>query len=114
MKVQANNKVILKPIDESNYEDALDLQVEENQKNFVASNVYSLAQAFIYKYAARPYGIYIKKSKIDVLREEGAKEIKLSYEPENTVADSLYVSLGFKPTGEIDDGEIVMSLNLSS
>jgi diamine N-acetyltransferase len=164
------NTVFLKPIDKTNYQDALKLQVEDSQKNFVASNVYSLAQAYIFSDIARPYGIYVKKPDvceesledtqnaentfemvgfamldiapeedefgvwrfmidqrhqgkgygreamkllIQVLKEAGAKEIELSYEPENAVANSLYVSLGFKPTGEVDEGEIVMSLDLS-
>jgi diamine N-acetyltransferase len=45
---------------------------------------------------------------LQLLREEaGATGFALSYAPENTVARSLYASLGFAETGEVDDGEVV-------
>lgn len=34
--------------------------------------------------------------------------IRLAYHPENAAADHLYASLGFVPTGELDDDEVVM------
>jgi diamine N-acetyltransferase len=40
----------------------------------------------------------------------GNREIRLSYVPGNLVAEGLYRSVGFVPTGEIDDGEIIMRL----
>ena len=40
--------------------------------------------------------------------------IALSYEPENHVADKLYRSFGFMPTGKMIDGEIAMSLDIAS
>lgn len=40
------------------------------------------------------------------------REIVLSYEPENTVAERLYESLGFRKTGEIFEGEVVSSLKV--
>ena len=40
------------------------------------------------------------------------QEIVLSYEPENTVAERLYESLGFRKTGEIFEGEVVSSLKV--
>ena len=36
----------------------------------------------------------------------------LSYEPENTVACQLYLSYGFKETGEMDGGELIAKLKL--
>lgn len=36
----------------------------------------------------------------------------LSYEPENTLAEKLYSSFGFVPTGVIDEGEVEMILKL--
>ncbi len=39
-------------------------------------------------------------------------EIVLSYEPENTVAERLYESLGFRKTGEMFEGEVVSSLKV--
>jgi len=42
----------------------------------------------------------------------GADALHLSYVAGNTGGERLYRSLGFEPTGEIDDGEIVMRLKL--
>ena len=41
-----------------------------------------------------------------------ANEIFLSFEPNNVVAEKLYSDVGFKRTGEIEGGEIVMRLDL--
>ncbi|MGW5973562.1 GNAT family N-acetyltransferase [Streptomyces sp. NPDC055186] len=38
------------------------------------------------------------------------REIRLSYHPENAPAARLYASLGFTPTGEFEDEEIVAAL----
>ncbi|PKM65114.1 MAG: GNAT family N-acetyltransferase [Firmicutes bacterium HGW-Firmicutes-19] len=48
----------LKEINESNFRDCIRLNVNENQKTFVATNVYSIAQAYIHYGSAFPYGIY--------------------------------------------------------
>ncbi len=42
----------------------------------------------------------------------GAKNIRLSFEPENRVAEKLYAGIGFYRNGEENDGEIVMQLDL--
>jgi len=133
-------------ITEDNFDDLLKMSQEED-KNFVAPNVYSLAQAWLYP-NARPYAIYAKDNlvgfvmldwdeeerecglwrflihknernkgygKATILKviEMAKKENKfdyvhLSYVPGNKSAEHLYESTGFKATGEIDDGEIVM------
>lgn len=142
--------VELRPITEDNFSQVVHLSVGEAQKNFVASNVYSLAQAWLYE-NARPFAIYadgelvgfcmldVNKREnlyglwrfmidekhqqkgcgraameliIEYLQVEGAREIRLSHEPSNRVASKLYSSLGFVPTGEVEDGEIVMKLSL--
>lgn len=109
----------------------------EHQKNFVAPNVYSIAQAYIHYGSAFPYGIYQEdqefwlwrlmidekfqrqglgreavKLALVKFREMGASEVFLSYEPENHGADALYRSFGWLPTGKIEHGEIVMLLKL--
>ncbi|MFJ7910991.1 GNAT family N-acetyltransferase [Kitasatospora sp. NPDC096204] len=38
------------------------------------------------------------------------REIRLSYHPDNTSAGHLYTSLGFRPTGDHEDEEIVVAL----
>jgi ribosomal protein S18 acetylase RimI-like enzyme len=43
---------------------------------------------------------------------KGSTEIRLSFEPNNIVAERLYASLGFERTGEIEEGEVVMRLRV--
>ena len=45
-------------ITEDNYEECINLCVDEHQINFVGSNVSSLAKAYIYGKKVRPFGIY--------------------------------------------------------
>jgi diamine N-acetyltransferase len=45
-------------------------------------------------------------------RQDGVKEIKLSYHPGERSPHAFYTRLGFVDTGEVDDGEIVMRLTL--
>jgi len=50
---------------------------------------------------------------INSLRERDCfSEVKLSYVPGNAPGEGLYADVGFRATGEIDDGEIVMSFVL--
>jgi len=50
--------VKLKEITADNYDDCLKLEVSDGQKNFVASNMYSLAQAWVFYNTAYPFAIY--------------------------------------------------------
>ena len=43
----------------------------------------------------------------------GCEEIVTSFDPANAVAAGLYASLGFHPTGEIEDGEPLVRLRLA-
>lgn len=50
---------------------------------------------------------------IEILRNKpGCNRIFTSYEPENSVAEKLYLSLGFEKTGRIEEGEIILYLTL--
>jgi diamine N-acetyltransferase len=50
---------------------------------------------------------------IDHVRRKGRFEkLSLSYVPEDGGPEAFYRSFGFLPTGEIDDGEVVMELEL--
>lgn len=40
--------------------------------------------------------------------------LRLSYGTDNTAAGELYASLGFRPTGEEEDGEVVVELAASA
>jgi diamine N-acetyltransferase len=48
----------LRPIDESNYRDVLQLSVAPDQERFVASNLQSLADAYVWRDAAEPRAVY--------------------------------------------------------
>ncbi|MFI7366299.1 GNAT family N-acetyltransferase [Streptomyces sp. NPDC050149] len=42
--------------------------------------------------------------------QEGCWTIRLAYQPANTVAERLYTSLGFVPTGALDGDEVIAEL----
>jgi diamine N-acetyltransferase len=138
--------VEFRPITEENFDDVLKLNQAED-KLFVAPNVYSLAQAWLY-HNARPYAIYAENRLVGFVMldwDEASREcglwrflihkdernkgygkatllkviemakqnqkfdyVQLSYVPGNHSAEHLYESVGFKATGEIDEGEVVM------
>ena len=49
--------VSLQPVDQSNYQACIDLAVDPGQESFVASNVQSLADAYVWRDAAEPYAV---------------------------------------------------------
>jgi diamine N-acetyltransferase len=58
------------------------------------------------------YGRAAMAQLIDMMIDRtGCEEIITSFVPENTVASSLYASLGFRPTGEWEDGEPLVALS---
>ena len=141
--------VTLRDVDRENFKRCVKLEVREDQKNFVASNVYSIAQSKV-EPSYTPWAVYdgdemvgfvmygydredncycIARMMIDknhqgkgygraameeIIRRLRAtpdcREVALSIEPENEVAQRLYESLGFKKTGEVAQGEEVMRL----
>jgi diamine N-acetyltransferase len=50
---------------------------------------------------------------IDLVRADGATEFLTSYEPGPLEPWPFYERLGFEPTGEVDEGEIVIRLDLT-
>jgi diamine N-acetyltransferase len=141
--------VTLRDIDRENFKRCLKLEVREDQKSFVASNVYSIAQSKVeptyatqavydgeemvgfvmYGYdtdddchwiarmmidknqQGKGYGRAAMEEVVKRLRETpDCRQIALSIEPENEVAQRLYESLGFKKTGEVAQGEEIMRL----
>ena len=57
------------------------------------------------------YGQMAMEAVISRIRQqESGREIRLSYHPDNTVAAHLYERWGFRPTGELQGGEIVVRL----
>ncbi|HYH85539.1 MAG TPA: GNAT family N-acetyltransferase [Pyrinomonadaceae bacterium] len=141
--------VTLRDVDRENFKRCVKLEVREDQKNFVASNVYSIAQSKVeptfatqavydgdemvgfvmYGYdtdddcyciarvmidknhQGKGYGRAAMEEVVRRLRETpDCREVALSIEPENEVAERLYESLGFKKTGEVVQGEVAMRL----
>jgi len=136
-----------------NFRECIDLSVAEDQRGFVASNMYSLAEAkadgvsnplaiysgdtmvgfIMYCFDAassigyidrlmvaadhqrRGYGRAAMAEVTSRLRNTpGCLVIRTSFDPTNVVADALYHSLGFRKTGEIDHGEIVVVLEVDA
>jgi diamine N-acetyltransferase len=60
------------------------------------------------------YGRAAMQALIAMMAERvGCAEIVTSFNPANTVALGLYTSLGFQPTGEIEDDEPLLRLRLA-
>lgn len=77
-----------------------------------ADDCYCVARLMIdERHQGKGYG---RAAMIEAIRrmraEPDCQEIALSIEPENGVAEKLYASLGFRKTGEVIDGEVVMRL----
>lgn len=138
----------LKLITEENFEECVGLKVADCQQTFVAPNVRSLAEAWLYPHLVYPFAIYADDSMVGFVmmgNDEGkywicrfmidekyqnkgygkdalklsiqyliethkVNEIYLSFEPENDGANQLYRLAGFRETGEVLEGEIVMKL----
>ena len=144
--------VSLKEINEHNFKTVVGMKLNEEQSKYVASNVYSLAQAWLYPDEAKPYAIYNDEEIIgfmmldwdekkrecgiwrfmiasnrqgmgygrkaltyalNLIKDTGKFDyVFLDYVPGNEAGKHLYESMGFKETGEIEDDEIVMKLDL--
>ncbi len=50
--------VSLRPIDSSNYRECIELSVAPDQQRFVAPNLQSLADAYVWREAAEPFAVY--------------------------------------------------------
>jgi diamine N-acetyltransferase len=138
--------VNLQIVTRENYRELIALDVTQDQKGFVASNLFTIAQMQfkeekivlgIYddsipvgliaydlddydiwrvmvdeKYQKRGYGRKAMEKVIEILRQHRKlPEVRTSVVPENQAARNLYESLGFRETGEIMDGQIVLSLS---
>lgn len=59
------------------------------------------------------YGRKAMECALDIIKESNKFDfVSLDYVPGNDAGKHLYESLGFKETGEIDEGEVVMKLDL--
>lgn len=144
-------KVEFREITPANFRECVNLKVAADQTTFVASNVYSIAQAKVFS-SRNPFAVYAedqmvgfvmygfdeddgrfylgrlmidekfqgkgygKAATLEVLERmrqiKDCKEVYLSFVPQNEKAEKLYESVGFKKTGELEEGEVVMRFEI--
>lgn len=90
--------------------------VTTEQDDSLESNAYEVWRFMIDEtYQDKGYGKEALIKAIDHMKTEpcgSAKACFLSYVPGNEKAEALYLKVGFKSTGIVDDGEIQMKLDL--
>ena len=59
------------------------------------------------RHQRRGYGRAVVAQLLERAASDGHREAGLSYDPQNTLAQSLYASMGFAETGELADNEAV-------
>jgi diamine N-acetyltransferase len=135
--------IVLIPITVQNWESAASLEVDDQQRDFIRSNAWSIAESH-YHPELKPFGIYRGGTMVGFLmygsaaqdgsawlfrimidrkyqgqglgkealerairrmRDEGYTEVNIGWDPENEVAERLYLSHGFEPTGMAEWGE---------
>ncbi len=64
------------------------------------------------RYQRRGIGEAVLSQIVDLIRADGGTELLTSYEPGKGGPWPFYQRFGFQPTGEVDDGEIVLRLPL--
>ena len=104
---QTNEQVRLVNVDTDNFEALIKLTVNDDQKNFVASNIYSLAEAYATNAEAnfaKPFGIYVGEKPVGFLMigyneagiEENAPQIlKNNYSLWRIMIDKNHQGKGF-------------------
>ena len=69
---------------------------------------------FPVEHQCRGYGTEALRQIIRLARDSGKYDaLLLDYVQGNAIAEHVYTKLGFRPTGEVSDGEIVMKLKLN-
>lgn len=58
----------------------------------------------------RGVGEAVVRELVARLRDAGDDPVRLSHHPDNSASRSFFESLGFAPTGAVEDGELVMEL----
>ncbi|MEV0678905.1 GNAT family N-acetyltransferase [Actinosynnema sp. NPDC050436] len=64
------------------------------------------------RHQRRGYGGAALRLVVDLVRADGAAELLTSYQPGVGEPLPFYERFGFAPTGEVDDGEVVLRLDL--
>ena len=86
--------VELRKITKENYEECLNLNIADSQKNFVSSTVHSLAQAWVYYDTAFPFAIYANNTMVGFIML-GYYEIKGYYTLWKFMIDEKYQNKGY-------------------
>ena len=75
---------------------------------------YDFSQLFIdERYQGMGYGKEACKLVLDHMRQDGKyHKVILCYIEGNTAAEKMYENLGFRATGEVDEDEVIMSMDL--
>jgi diamine N-acetyltransferase len=60
------------------------------------------------------YGTAIMDAVVELVRADGATELLTSHQPDEDGPGPFYRKYGFEPTGQVDDGEPVLRLDLTS
>ena len=69
---------------------------------------------FPVEHQCKGYGTEAIQQIIDLAQASGKYDaVLLDYAPGNSIAEHVYTKLGFRPTGEISEGEIVMKRRLT-
>lgn len=142
--------IVLIPITVQNWETAASLELEPEQRGFVRSNAWSIAES-LYHPELKPFGIYRGGTMVGFLmygtawqdgsvwlfwlmidrnyqgqglgkealervirrmRDEGYTDVNIGWDPENEIAERLYLKAGFESTGMAPWGEKTARLRL--
>jgi RimJ/RimL family protein N-acetyltransferase len=94
ISLERKTMVELRKIDRTNFEDCIRLKVADSQQNFVASNIYSLAQAWLHHETAYPFAIYADGEIVGF--------VMMGYDPDNNsyivwrfMIDARYQNKGY-------------------
>ena len=61
---------------------------------------------------AKGYGTNAMRLSINEITRLGVRRIKTMHKPANLTAAAIYAKLGFRPSGELDDGDCLLELEL--
>lgn len=86
--------VELREINKDNFNECIKLKVSDEQKSFVASNVYSLAQAWVFQKTAYPFAIYADGVMVGFVMM-GFYEEKQAYTIWRFMIDARYQGKGY-------------------
>lgn len=87
--------IALRRITKENYEECFALKVTDSQMDFVPSNVYSLAQAWIFIFTSFPFAIYDDNTMVGFIML-GYYEIKNYYTIWRFMIDENYQNKGYE------------------